>query len=52
MIVEHVPSRKDEQMSKNLYKVIKLYERGGFIIRMILTGIDFIRWLKYWETSN
>ena len=36
MTVEHILSQKAEQLSKILNKLIKLYVRGGFIIRMIM----------------
>ena len=39
--VEHIPSQKSEQLSKNLNKVIKLYGRGGFVIRVILMDMEF-----------
>ena len=39
--VEHITSQIDEQLSKFLNKVIKLYGRGGFIIRVIMVDVEF-----------
>ena len=39
--VEHIPSQTAEQLSKSLSKVIKLYRGGGFILRVIMTKMDF-----------
>ena len=39
--VEHIPSQTVAQISNSLNKVIKLYGRGGFVIRMILMDTDF-----------
>ena len=39
--VEHIWSQIDEQLSKSLNKVIKLYGRVSFIIRMILIDMEF-----------
>ena len=41
VIFEHTPSQTSKQLSKSLNKVIKLYGRGGFVIRMILIDMDF-----------
>ena len=41
MTVEHIPSLTPDQLSKSLNKVIKLYGRGGFIIRVILMDMEF-----------
>ena len=39
--VEHIPSRKSNQLSSSLNKVVKLHGRGGFIIHVILMEADF-----------
>ena len=39
--VEYIPSQIEYQMSKSWNKVIKLYERGGLIVRMILMDVEF-----------
>ena len=36
---EHIPSRTAYQLSEILNKVIKLYVKGGFIIRAILVSM-------------
>ena len=41
MTVENILSQTADQLSKILNKVIKLYRRGGFVIRMILMGVEF-----------
>ena len=41
MTVEHIPSQTVEQLSKSLNKNMKLYGRGGFIIRVILMDMEF-----------
>ena len=41
--IEHIPSQTAEHISKSLNRMIKLYRRGGFIIRVILMGIEFER---------
>ena len=38
---EHVPSRTAKQLSKSLKKIVQLYARGGFIIRVILMDMEF-----------
>ena len=39
--VEHITSQKDEQLGKIINKLIKLYGRGRFIIRVILMDMQF-----------
>ena len=41
MKVEYLPSQTAEQISKSSNKEIKLYGRGGFIIRVILMDMEF-----------
>ena len=41
LIVEHIPIQTDDQISKILNKVIKLYGRFGFIIRVIMMDVEF-----------
>ena len=38
---EHVPSRTAKQLSKLFKKIVQLYARGGFIIRVILMDMEF-----------
>ena len=38
---KHIPSQKAGQISKILNKVIKLYERGCFMICIILMDMEF-----------
>ena len=41
LIVEHIPIQTDDQISKILNKVIKLYVRVGFIISVIMMDMEF-----------
>ena len=41
MTVEHIPSRTDNQLSKNLKRIMELYSRGSIIVQTILIGIQF-----------
>ena len=36
--VEHVPTRTVGQLSKYLINIVKLYARGGFVIRLMFNG--------------
>ena len=38
---EYVPTRTAKQLSKLLEKIVQLYLRGGFIIRVILMDMEF-----------
>ena len=39
--VEHIPILTADQLIKSLNKLIKLYGRGGFIIRVKLVDMEF-----------
>ena len=39
--VEHIPIQTTDNISKSLNIVVKLYGQGGFIIRVILTDMEF-----------
>ena len=41
MTVEHIPSSKDKQLSKNLKITMKLYSRGRIIVQTILMDMEF-----------
>ena len=36
-----MPSRTAKQLSKSLKKILQLYARGGFIIRVIFMDMEF-----------
>ena len=38
---EFVPNRKTAQLAKSLRKLVKLYARGGFIVRLVLMDKKF-----------
>ena len=38
---EHVPTRTARQLAKSLMKVVKLYARGGFVVRLVLMDMEF-----------
>ena len=39
--IEYIPSWTIYQISKSLNKVIKVYGRGGFVIRVIMKDTEF-----------
>ena len=39
--VEHVPTRTAVQLAKYLIKIVKLYARGGFVIRLVVMDMEF-----------
>eukprot|EP00956_Cyclotella_meneghiniana_P028301 scaffold65295_cov71-Cyclotella_meneghiniana.AAC.14 len=39
--IEYLPSRTAEQLIINLNKVVKLYRRGGYIVRVALMDMEF-----------
>ena len=39
--VEFLPSRTAKQLSKSLKKIVKLYTRGGFIVRLVMMDMEF-----------
>ena len=38
---EHVPSRTAKQLANSLMKVVKLYAKGGFVVRNVLMDGEF-----------
>ena len=38
---EHVPSRTAKQLANYLMKIVKLYAKGGFVVRNVLMGGKF-----------
>ena len=38
---EHVPSRTAKQLANSLMKVVKLYAKGGFVVRNLLMDGEF-----------
>ena len=38
---EHIPSRTAKQLATSLMKVVKLYAKGGFIVRNVLMDGEF-----------
>ena len=40
---EFLPSRTASQLSKSLKKVMRLYYRGGFNVRVILMDMEFVK---------
>jgi len=38
---EYVPTRTAKQLSNSLKKIIQLYGRGGFVVRVILMDMEF-----------
>ena len=40
-IVEFPPSRTAKQLSKSLTKIVKIYARGGFIVRLVMMDMEF-----------
>eukprot|EP00956_Cyclotella_meneghiniana_P035517 scaffold115573_cov38-Cyclotella_meneghiniana.AAC.1 len=39
--IEYLPSRTAEQLISNLNKVVKLYRRGGYVVRVALMDMEF-----------
>ena len=39
--VDNVPNRTAVQLDKSLMKTVKLYSRGGFVIRLVLMDMEF-----------
>ena len=39
--VELLPSRTAKQLSSSLNKIVKIYARGGYIVRLILMDMEF-----------
>ena len=39
--VEFLPSRTAKQLSKSLTKIVKVYSRGGFIVRLVMMDMEF-----------
>ena len=39
--VENVPTRTAVQLDKYLMNIVKLYARGGFLIRLVLMDTEF-----------
>ena len=39
--VEFIPSRTDAQLGRSLMKIVLIYERGGFMVNVILMDQDF-----------
>ena len=40
---EHIPTRSASQLSSSLIKVCRMYERGGFTVKMILMDQEFTK---------
>ena len=38
---EYIPSRTAKQLSSSLTKIVKVYARGGFIVRLVLMDMEF-----------
>ena len=39
--VKCLPSRTAKQLSKSLTKIVKVYARGGFIVRLVMMDMEF-----------
>ena len=38
---EFLPSRTARQLSSSLTKIVKVYARGGFIVRLVMMDMEF-----------
>eukprot|EP00804_Cyclotella_cryptica_P005973 CCRYP_000226-RA/>CCRYP_000226-RA protein AED:0.48 eAED:0.48 QI:0/-1/0/1/-1/0/1/0/76 len=38
---EHLPSRTAAQLGHSLTKVLNIYRRGGFVVRVVLMDMEF-----------
>ena len=41
LTAEYLPSRTAKQLSSSLTKIVKVYARGGFIVRLVLMDMEF-----------
>ena len=39
--IEFIPSRTARQLSSSLTKIVKIYARGGFIVRLVMMDMEF-----------